>query len=359
MMGCNNNLAIATTLPQVVAAFAPEEPLHGEQLSTYYIERENAPWQQMKALLQDSTTQATPARVLLTGNVGSGKSTELNKLLHELDDLYSVVTIHLHRIISPIRLTHIDLLLIAGAALAQAVDPDTLSPVLQKLMQGVTAYFEGGIFDGRIRRLSSDGIAGSPNATAIEFDAFYQKEPVTYMPMNGRLYDRSSGVIDAINLVLDRVQVAAGRPLLFVFDDTDKIVLTNAELIFFDHPATLAGIHASAIYTVPSGLWYSPRLHTVGDFYAGSFRLSDIRVHTDTDKPDMLGRHLLDEMISRRMTSNLIAPEVREQIIEDSNGRARQLIGLVHFAAVNAIGRKGARIEQYDADRAAFWLTAV
>lgn len=343
----------AYTLDEIAAVFDPVQPLLDCEIDSFYVERANSPWREMKALLHDSSQSRRPVRILLTGNTGSGKSTELNKLIREAGKQFRVVIVRMEHILPPLALHSEDLIVMAAVALTH-IDRAGAPP---RLLQEISQYMMGSIFERRINLLQQSDSTERDHSYTVEFNAFYRKGPATHATTR-EVNDRLSDLLSITNALIDKLATPI-KPLLLVFDDTDKVAFADAVRIFFDHSAVLADIRVSTIYTVPSGLWYSARMRMMGDIYAGSYRLSEIPLYTNMSMPDMAGRAALDSMIARRMSPELMTNDAREQIVEDSKGRVRHLIGLVHFAAVNAVGRKASRIEQSDADRAASWLSEV
>ncbi len=79
----------AINLEQVLRFFDPTKPLTGQALNDWFVSRERSPRQRLKISLTHQFNE--PQKVLLVGHRGSGKSTELNKLVEEIKDRFHVV----------------------------------------------------------------------------------------------------------------------------------------------------------------------------------------------------------------------------------------------------------------------------
>ena len=71
--------------------FKPEEPLATlEELQNFYVPRDNSPVDKLVSLLE---MEDDPAKFLLAGHRGGGKTTELRRLQQQLDNSYKVIWI--------------------------------------------------------------------------------------------------------------------------------------------------------------------------------------------------------------------------------------------------------------------------
>ncbi len=69
--------------------FNPEQPLTTpEEIKDFYIQREDSPVENVIAILE---MEDQPAKFLLAGHVGSGKTTELRLIQQQLAENYAVI----------------------------------------------------------------------------------------------------------------------------------------------------------------------------------------------------------------------------------------------------------------------------
>jgi signal recognition particle GTPase len=75
----------------VYQLFKPEEPLtQAEDLRDFYVQRSNSP---IESLVTSLEMEDDPAKFLLAGHRGGGKTTELRRLEQELNNNYTVIWI--------------------------------------------------------------------------------------------------------------------------------------------------------------------------------------------------------------------------------------------------------------------------
>lgn len=78
----------ATTLAEVIRYFNPMQPLRGDELKSWYIDRPGNPADKMEKYLQGLALNDMPVKILFTGHRGNGKSTELNKLSEKIKNQF-------------------------------------------------------------------------------------------------------------------------------------------------------------------------------------------------------------------------------------------------------------------------------
>lgn len=303
----------------------------------------------MQQALAQGDTLEQPARLLLSGNTGSGKTTEINKLCFELGNRFRIIAIHTNRLPQGFRMSLADVVFMMAAALRATED---IAPARDILRRDIDAYFDDDIFADNIRLLGRDDAPGG--LVRVEFDARYRSRSDLWAQRQRAARRRLPDVVAALNNALSQMGAADGRPALFIFDDTDKIALPDAETIFCAHGDELAGIAAPVIYSLASGVWHSPRFAAVRAWSTAQCHLDDLR--DAINDAESASRRTLDEVIARRADAALFAPDARQAILHDCQGRLGRLVELAHYAAVNALGRGAARIELVDADRASAWF---
>lgn len=355
-------LGPARDLREAIRIFNPQRPLEGEALHAYYADRGSGARQRMHMFLD--VAEGEPVSMLFTGHGGSGKSTELNKLIEELGDRYFVVKVRTGDIVPPTDLTYVDVILIAAMALFRTASDEKLirrapAQIVEGVWEQVQQVIDKVVFGKLPYRKpaapSETGVkVGIPpivQGLTLEFEARFKNEPNTRQHIRDHMQNRLSEVIEKANSLSAEIQHRYRTPVLIVIEDTDKPDPGRAGELFFDHPQSLTAFNASVIYTFPIALRYNAKFNEVDRYFKCS-RMPNLPLFRRDGSPDEAGRRVLDEVIARRLNAALITSSAREKLILASGGVMRILIGLVQNAAVNAYARGAARIEDPDADRA-------
>ena len=81
----------------------------------------------MQQALARGDSLEQPVRLLLSGNTGSGKTTEINKLCFEAGSRFRIIAIHTNRLPQLFRMSMADAVFMMAAAWRAAVDADRAS----------------------------------------------------------------------------------------------------------------------------------------------------------------------------------------------------------------------------------------
>lgn len=349
----------ARSLPEAIRVFDPREPLQGDELIEFYVDRPGAPLNEMKIYLQGMALHGEPVKLLFTGHTGSGKSTELNKLAEELRNQFFIVPFAAQKSLPVAELTYVDVLLgMASALFRLATDREVIARAPAQIMADVWddigRFFENVIFGKAPFRAPPPDVEFSAkvNFLAAEFQAKFTNEGSTRADIRPRVEARLSELIDKINLLAEEIRLKYRRPALFVVEGTDKPDLTRARDLFLGHSTSLTDLRASVIYTFPIGLRYSPEFSLIKTSFNEHFLLPNLRVSGREGAPDPAGVEKMAEVITRRMDEGLMNDAARKKITAASGGLTRTLIQLVQRAAVHAVGRGGKVIGREDAESA-------
>ncbi len=350
----------ADTLPEVIRAFDPTQPLRGQALRDWYIDRPGNPLKQIKIYLQGLGLANQPVKILFTGHVGSGKSTTLNRLAEEIKRQFLIVPLDVRFFTSIADLTHVDLILGMATSLFQrATEPDVLgkapAQIAGDVWDDVASFIETVIFGPANFRTPPAGaeLSAKVNFLAVEFQTKFASEAATRDAIRRQVESRLAELHDKINQVADSVLVSYKRPVLFFVEGTDKPDLSRAREIFRGHAYALTAFRASTIYTFPIGLRYSGAdFNLIRDHFTETFMLPNFKVTDPDGSPNRGGLACLREALAVRMADGLIEDDARDQIIRASGGLMRTLVQLVRRSAVNAIAAGGETISVESAEAA-------
>src|ERR671914_1233948 len=130
----------------IINDFQPVGPVHREHVKRFFVDRyEDDPTkrllQQLKSIFLNRLGQPKPYQVLLTGYVGSGKSSELMRLGEELAEKFFVVWFDAESTLAESSANHFDVLLAMGLAVHKAAAELKPSKQLADKLAGSLAKF--------------------------------------------------------------------------------------------------------------------------------------------------------------------------------------------------------------------------
>jgi hypothetical protein len=348
----NAPLKKATTLKEVYRLFDPVRGLSKpEELENFYVDRNSHIRDKIQFSLDNDLEFNQPVHLLFTGHRGSGKSTEINKLCVELDDKFFIVKVSFNN--RP-DIDYIDVLLKAAMTLFKTATDESVikkapAQVMEGLWKNLNEFIEDKLFKGM--NISRDlnaavSLAAKVNLFAVEFEGKFEAEPQSREEFKQRSEKLLSEIIDKINLLSDRIRNSYNKPVLFIFEDADKIDLNNAEEIFYKHSNTLINIRASAIYVIDISLRYNANFVATRASFKGFFCLPNIKLVKRNNQLISENIALLEKVIDYRAESDLFETEAKNLLIAFSGGLIRTLISLIQNAASTAAIEKSAKINK-------------
>ena len=344
---------IANNLRKVYTNFDPLSPLTLDK-SEFYVERKKGSFDRMKwALTSDNQI---PPKFLFSGHRGSGKSTELSKLMadQEIRDKYFIVHYSVRDILDIIGLDYTDLLVSIGAKiLAEA----TVQKI--KLKKGVLDELNNWGKPIEEQIITDEGVE---IGTEIGLNVFFAKTlsklksgKDTRTLIRKNIEPRLEELIEIINnLVITEVEKETGKKVLVAIDDLDKPDLSVARQLFYERQSSLTLPRCTLIYTAPIALLYSPDGNQVKQGFTDSFFLPNVTItkHDDERSPDNEGRSVMKEFVLKRMSLNLIDEDALEYSISVSGGVFREMARIIGIAAANAFSRGEDKIQKQDVEAA-------
>jgi len=349
----------AQTLDQAVSFFDPRRPLAGQTLREWYIDRPGDPLKEIEIYLTTLGLTDQPAKLILTGHMGSGKSTTLNRLAEALKSRFFIVTLDMRQAASLADLSYVDIILgLANSLFKRATEQDVLAKAPAQIASGIWKQVYGFVKDAIFGPVPYREASGDLELTAkiqflaVELEAKYAKEAITREQIRQRVEPRLAELHGWIDEIADQIRVKYERPVLFFVENTDKPDLARAREIFCGHTYALTAFRTSAIYTLPISLRYSAADYgLIRDHFTEALMLPNLVVRNIDGSPNEKGTDCLDRAIGLRTEDRLIDPQARRQIIEASGGLLRTLIRLVQRSAVVALGAGQKAIRPEDVKR--------
>jgi len=347
-------------------AFDPWERLWGEKLDTFFVEREHSP-------LRLLTAQFRPGRdvqkTLIVGHRGSGKSSELLKLVSNIGRDFFTVWFDANLNLNIFTANQVELLFLMGVAIYRVADQEGLHPKEQnldllidclqtlvreqtkqtgfvldagRLMSNVICFGLPAIIGATAGPAAGAGVAAlTALARELAQDTFslgLRKEEVARLEVEPRIWD----IARVANLIIADVEQKAGKPVLIVMDGLDRLEPGPARDIFINSQV-LSLPNCRVIYVTPITLYYSPDFAQTRQLFAMA-EFPNVKLH-ERNAPDTLhkaGMRTMREVTRRRLRALGYEPEMiitrnsLNLLAVMSGGVMREMISLMREAVVQA-----------------------
>lgn len=331
---------IATNLTQAMNVFVHNEPLQGRDLVDFYVARPRGQIEPMRIFLED---QREPVKILFTGHRGSGKSTELNKLISALGARFFTVQFSVRRVLDPLDVTYTDLLLSMAIRLFRQVTDQRLLSRRRRALLGdallddVYRWFTQEIVLEKIIEPQVDaGLSANVNLLFVKLEGKVSTEAVTRRTIRERLEHRLSELITKMDQVVAEVQRRTDHRVLIVVEDVDKLDLEAAKDLFLRHATSLKAPQAHIIYTFPVALRYDNDWTQINNSFSNRFILPNIRLRNFDGSPNADGAAVMQRLVLSRMDASLILPDALDLAVNMSGGLPFTLVRLIQNAALFA-----------------------
>ena len=145
---------------------------------------------------------------------------------------------------------------------------------------------------------------------------------------------RVSELSQHIDLIAAAIQSATQKKVLVIIDDLDKMDLSVVRSIFQDNIKALFSPNIRVVFTIPIAVVREPRLLATLESESRTIMLSVTKfftkesAHQPNAAPVEANVEMLQKVLERRISDDLIAPNIKQQIVLLSGGVLRELVRL-------------------------------
>ncbi|MDJ0733669.1 MAG: P-loop NTPase fold protein [Nostocaceae cyanobacterium] len=316
--------------------FKPEEPLAtAEDLRNFYVQRDNSPVDKLVSLLE---MEDDPAKFLLAGHRGGGKTTELRRLEQKLAENYTVIWIDTQAALDRYNIGYAEVVVLIGLEIArQAIKSNWLFKK-DKLLQGLLDSLKSVIYEDKGSHTEGLGMPEFMEKAGVILKRGLTREVTKTLNVRPLL----SEIITRVNNIIEAAEKESQQRLLIIVDGLDRHDQVTA-LEMFSSPL-LVELNCHIIYSIPISLRYSPSFRQPMESFQKCLDLNNPPVFEcddnlcPTSNPHRNGREILINVINKRLVSlgdsykGLFNPDALELICEKSGGVMRELVRLARTA---------------------------
>ncbi len=322
------------------------DPLQVAELSSFYVKR---PRLKTSHLINELRRSDDPRKFLFIGHRGGGKSTELVHVAADLNDQFNVVVVPVYTVFQSGELTHEELIfaifsrLAATAVEANWMAQGALPAIRKAFLDRAVSQVQRWIFGPE--QASSVTSAGSLSLELGGWGVKLEQKLALDGNVRKNLAGKAGEFLGLIDEFVDHIRNATGRRVLLIVEDLDKFDIESTRKLFFDHSQTLLSPRTPIIYTFPVSMRFDDRFPIIEQQFKAYFLPNIATQHRDRT-PDVDGRRLLREILTKRAADHLFDPGVLDYLVLHG-GVVRDLIKLAHNAvnSASAEGREKVSIE--------------
>ena len=323
-----------------------ENPDPGESPDFYIERKDESVVNSISVFLKASRNDD---KILFTGHMGSGKSTELNKLasLPEIYNKFFLVKFSVAKTLNILDLEYIDLLIsIIGKLLTKFYEENLKldNVVLNRAKDWILKVNSGLKGDISLYDEKSDLVDGVFSFFK-KATSFLAKEILMRNEVRNALKRNITELLELTNAIISGIKnkLPADKEILIIIDDLEKIPdVKKAEEIF-----TKAGIYLTypkckIVYTLPIALYHSLVFKEIANNFNKTFTLKNIKLW-DKKSPEKLnpdGKANMSEFIFRRINENLIDKKALDLAIKYSGGVAREMVRIMRDSCLKALEKE-------------------
>lgn len=286
-------------------------------------------------------------QVLYLGHRGSGKSTVLYQLEQRLNDVYEVVRFSVQERLDINNLTLVDLLfamyeriffIYTDLIKDDESDYEIINSIFEKWYSSTMKEEE---FQKKNAISVNFGAEVKPSIkiaklfaklnTAFQFNT--SEKEIIHTNVKNSIQDYIIYLNDLIELISKKV----GKPLLFMFEDLEKISRESADILFLNEAKYIPMINVHMLLTTPIYFKYSMEFRRITMQYFPDIERCPMISLTDAQKNrNEYGYKTMEEIVYARVQENLIDKDTLSLAITYSGGVIRDLFAIIREASLNS-----------------------
>jgi len=273
-------------------------------------------------------------KLLFSGFLGSGKTTELINLAHLLQGKYHVIIFSALK-----RLNTTDITI-----------ESLLFEIFEDVLHFISSYNMVDPANNDLKRIISkisDLCSISPPffGTKNE-DNKFRSSPENIQPLkrffsNAKLEKRTgpsnitiNDLIIECNKIFNDIKISTGKEIIILIDDLDKLPISKSLEIYISNASLLKKFQCKMVLTIPFLMFFSQNLPEIENIFVSGEIVPMIITKDKDNKAFPPGINKMIEILERRIDLSLFENQCYTQAIKYSGGAIRDFFRIVQRAAV-------------------------
>ena len=323
--------------------------LQPDQLASYWVDTNEARdpqsslRQRIMDKLEEGQEEEKDVHFLVYGHGGSGKSTELVKLVTQLGEEFFTVRFSAFENLDLLNITAEDILVVIAEQTVAAANKSGLQ-VPDRELQPIYDWFakeETSFTDSSQSTLEIEAKAGVGSSVLSLLATLMASIKGDIKLSSDREHSRvlqlrksPSALVSKVNLLIDivRSSLPHGQRLLIIVEDTDKLDIAAARRVFIENVNLLTSITANIIYTIPIFTFHSPDAQILRNKFGCDLSLPMIKV-AESSGARAPGFETVREIIRRRISEERLTENAADLLIAKTGGVLQHVFEVLNTAA--------------------------
>ncbi len=369
----------ATQLADVYRTLQPSPLTTPEEIRAFYtaeinLVRGGDKMQRLKLRLNRAHADGIPFKACVMGHRGVGKSTEISRLLAQVQSQFQPIRFSAVSVLDPGSFKPLDVLLVMMVRVAeQTAEPIHKGGAGKRPSDArLKEIWDWFATEKATKELAQSAAIALEAGAGAKDDSLWNKVLGLFATLKGEIKFASTRKTEVVDYRLSRLDTlmtianrlmdecnqflreATGKQWLLVGEDFDRagIPSDRIEDLFITYANIFQELRSHLIFTLPIGLFYSTKATGLPFKQECSFVIPDTPMFNPDHTPKTEGRAAVEKALSVRMDLDLFEPEQLQRLIVASGGNLRDLFSLINYAADGALIRGAGQIAAGDADDA-------
>ena len=363
-----SRLLAATSLDEIYMTLSPEPLATLEELDAFYCKEMNETRggdkiQRLKLGLKRALASKQQYKACLMGHPGVGKSTELNRLINEIEvnKNFRAFKFNVLTDLDPINFNPLDIILLIIIELVEQTEKIARKPADKNLQElkdwyNTTKITRKESSNSEIKIEAGAGVAEkSLWAEILNLFASLKGEmrfaSIREKEVTERRFSRINDLITIANKIIDecnkKLYKKEEKYWLIIGENFDKNGVSPDAIkkLFIDYGNIIHDLNINLIFTIPIGLYNSSNAVKLAFPNDKCLTIPDTAVFNPDHSANETGRKAIKKVLETRVDLALFTEGQLERIIIASGGNIRDLFALVSDASDEAILQGKTKIE--------------